>query len=216
MGIRVAIVLGVKVFRDSLAAYLAREARSIHVIGAYPDVRAALGGFGFERPQAILIEAGDGIDGARLLRSRAPDAALVLMGIGRDPDTGQAHWADAGVAAWLTDDADLSTMVAVLERVARGEAMPWPELAAAPTGVSANRTGVSAGEDGRQALTARELEVVELLEEGLSNKDIGRRLRIRPATVKNHVHNILEKLKVRRRGEVAALVRRDGGIPGRP
>jgi DNA-binding NarL/FixJ family response regulator len=50
--------------------------------------------------------------------------------------------------------------------------------------------------------------VVELMQEGLSNKEIARHLNIRPATVKNHVHHILEKLQVRRRGEAVALLRR--------
>ena len=56
-------------------------------------------------------------------------------------------------------------------------------------------------------LTSRELEVVELIEQGLSNKEIAARLSIAVTTVKNHVHSILEKLKVHRRGEAASLVR---------
>jgi len=57
-------------------------------------------------------------------------------------------------------------------------------------------------------LTAREREVVELLGEGLSNKEIASGLQIEVATVKNHVHNILDKLHVTRRAEAAALARR--------
>ena len=56
-------------------------------------------------------------------------------------------------------------------------------------------------------LTARELEVLSLLDEGLSNKQIARRLCIELATVKNHVHHILEKLQVGRRGEATAYLR---------
>jgi two-component system, NarL family, nitrate/nitrite response regulator NarL len=56
-------------------------------------------------------------------------------------------------------------------------------------------------------LTRREREVAVLLEEGLSNKEIAQRLRIEEPTVKNHVHHVLEKLSVRRRGEAASLVR---------
>jgi len=52
-----------------------------------------------------------------------------------------------------------------------------------------------------------------LIDEGLSNKEIAKRLRIEVATVKNHVHNILEKLQVHRRGEAVARVR--GGLPRR-
>jgi DNA-binding NarL/FixJ family response regulator len=56
-------------------------------------------------------------------------------------------------------------------------------------------------------LTPREIEIVRLIDEGLSNREIGRRLAIEVATVKNHVHHVLEKLQVHRRGEAAARLR---------
>jgi DNA-binding NarL/FixJ family response regulator len=59
-------------------------------------------------------------------------------------------------------------------------------------------------------LTTRELEVGELIEKGLSNKEIATQLSIAVTTVKNHVHSILERLKVQRRGEAASLVRSSG------
>jgi DNA-binding CsgD family transcriptional regulator len=58
-----------------------------------------------------------------------------------------------------------------------------------------------------EVLTQREREIVALLEQGLSNKEIARSLQIGYATVKNHVHSILSKLQIRRRGEAAARVR---------
>lgn len=62
-------------------------------------------------------------------------------------------------------------------------------------------------------LTARELEIVALIDAGLSNKEIAARLHIQLTTVKNHVHNILEKLAVRRRTEAVATVRRHRMLP---
>jgi len=56
-------------------------------------------------------------------------------------------------------------------------------------------------------LTSRESEIAELLDEGLSNKEIAQRLSISLSTVKNHVHSILDKLQVTRRGEAVALLR---------
>lgn len=61
-------------------------------------------------------------------------------------------------------------------------------------------------------LTPREREILALVEAGCSNKQIARQLDIRLATAKNHVHNILEKLGVRSRGEAAAVVRRTGNV----
>jgi DNA-binding NarL/FixJ family response regulator len=56
-------------------------------------------------------------------------------------------------------------------------------------------------------LSPRELQIAHLIETGLTNKEIGRQLGIEAATVKNHVHNMCDKLKVHRRGEVAARIR---------
>jgi DNA-binding NarL/FixJ family response regulator len=57
------------------------------------------------------------------------------------------------------------------------------------------------------ALTSREQDIIALIDRGLSNKEIARQLKISLPTVKNHVHNILEKLQVSRRGAAAALLR---------
>ena len=62
------------------------------------------------------------------------------------------------------------------------------------------------------ALTAREREIAELIEQGFSNKEIAERLEIGLPTVKNHVHNILTKLKATRRGQAAAMLRGDGSL----
>ena len=61
----------------------------------------------------------------------------------------------------------------------------------------------------QSGLTPREMDILGLIEEGLSNKQIARRLNIGVSTVKNHVHNVLAKLHVTRRTEAAALIRRN-------
>lgn len=63
-------------------------------------------------------------------------------------------------------------------------------------------------------LTPRECEIVRLIDDGLSNKEIARELNMAVSTVKNHVHNVLEKLRVQRRGQAAALMR-SAGVHGR-
>src|SRR5437773_985410 len=69
--------------------------------------------------------------------------------------------------------------------------------------LAAEQAPVSAAE----RLTSREREIVRLIDDGLSNKQIAGELHIELPTVKNHVHNILEKLQVQRRSEAAARVR---------
>jgi DNA-binding NarL/FixJ family response regulator len=122
--------------------------------------------------------------------------------------------AESGVAGFLTTDASIDDLVAAVEAVARGELLCSPSSA----GMLLRRLGSLARELPRPsavaALTSRELEVVELVEQGLSNKQIAQRLCIELPTVKNHIHHILEKLGVRRRGDAAALVR--SGAVSRP
>jgi DNA-binding NarL/FixJ family response regulator len=99
-------------------------------------------------------------------------------------------------------------VVAAVHRAVRGELLCSPRTAALLFNrmavLSPNR-GIAAGDN---MLTRREHEIITLVERGLSNKEIARLLRIGNATVKNHVHSILTKLQVRRRGEAAAQIRR--------
>src|SRR5881296_1366294 len=89
----------------------------------------------------------------------------------------------------------------------RGVAICSPRVAACLLRRVAALAAGHGGDLPRAQLTNREREIVRLIDNGLSNKEIARALGIEVATVKNHVHNILEKLQVHRRGEAAARVR---------
>jgi DNA-binding NarL/FixJ family response regulator len=104
-------------------------------------------------------------------------------------------------------DGSLDDLVAIVQSVARGETLCSPRVAA----ILFKQVAVLASE--RQSrilsvhLTTREREIVDLIDRGLSNKQISHQLSVEVRTVKTHVHNILEKLQVHRRGEAAAWVR---------
>ena len=113
---------------------------------------------------------------------------------------------EAGAVAYVTCEASLRELIAAVTRLARGEALCSPRMA----GILLRRLAslaASCEPAAGAALTRRELEVIELVGEGLSNKEIARRLSIELSTVKNHVHNILEKLGVNGRHEAAAVAR---------
>src|SRR5438270_838359 len=77
------------------------------------------------------------------------------------------------------------------------------------------REGLSGGREPVVAdapLTSRERQIAALVASGLPNKEIARRLRLGHATIKNHVHNILQKLNLQRRGEIAPLLTRNTGV----
>jgi DNA-binding NarL/FixJ family response regulator len=101
------------------------------------------------------------------------------------------------------------------QRSSCASGMPARVLAANPGQERDVMSPIQALAEGRQnefnatasRLTSRESEVIRLIDAGLSNKEIAQHLYIEVATVKNHVHNILEKLEVKRRGQAAARVR---------
>jgi len=123
------------------------------------------------------------------------------MGI-REVESEVLACAAAGVDGYVRMDASIGDVVTVVESVMRGELVCSPKVAA-----SLYHSISSLGADGGVSLTNRELQVVELMNRGLSNKEISNRLRIEPCTAKNHVQNILQKLGVHRRGQAVAKVR---------
>src|SRR5262249_14313388 len=119
-------------------------------------------------------------------------------------------WAKAGVAGYIPRTAALNDLASLLASIMRDEQRCSPRVAASLLR-QMSREVEPAGErtyaPSALALTAREIQIVELVAAGLSNKEIARRLDIGVATTKSHVHNLLGKLRVQRRGQVALWMR---------
>lgn len=212
--IRVLIVSDVRLYRDGLAKILAAEPR-LQVVGTAADLQAAVR-MAAERPADIaLIDMGipQGLCAMREVSTAAPAIKIVALGV-RDSEQDVIAGAEAGVAGYVPRAASVGDLVNVLESVGRGELLCSPRAAATllrrVTALSGGRA--RDGLDGA-LLTPRERQIIALLESGLSNKDMARRLGIEVATVKNHVHNVLEKLRVHRRAQ--AVARLQGRMPAR-
>jgi DNA-binding NarL/FixJ family response regulator len=115
---------------------------------------------------------------------------------------------ECGVVGFVPRDASLSDLVSTIESALCGEANVSPRLAASLMRRLASIARQRSPAAVATHLTQREQEILAMLGEGLSNKQIAARLIIEVATVKNHVHNILSKTKLNRRSEAAALLRR--------
>jgi DNA-binding NarL/FixJ family response regulator len=145
---------------------------------------------------------------ARALRTVAPATAIVAFSLDLSDDD-QLMCVEAGITGFVSRHGGVRELVDAIQCVARGDAVCAPQGVAAAfrrlVELSENRA--TAADDVAQPLSGRELEIMELIDGGLSNKEIARRLSIGVATVKNHVHHILEKLNVSRRGEASARLR---------
>jgi two-component system, NarL family, nitrate/nitrite response regulator NarL len=203
--IQVVVLSDIRLYRDGLAEIL--RARGLAVVGAAGDRTTGLALVAERRPDIVLVDTAmtDAMAAIRALLDAAPQVPIVALGVS-ETEADVIACAEAGVSGYVTRDESVGDLVAALESVVRGEMICSPSIAAAlrrRVTALARRDAVAP----RTRLTPRELEIVELIDRGLSNKEIARRLSIELATVKNHVHNILEKLQVRRRTEAVARVR---------
>jgi DNA-binding NarL/FixJ family response regulator len=137
------------------------------------------------------------------VRRAAPDARIVALGADREEQA--LACARASVRGFVTRDQSLDELVSTVVEVAHGRELCPPSVGVLLLRVMGGNAGPDRGRG--NALTARELDVLKLLERGMSNKEIAAALVIEPGTAKNHVQNVLRKLNVHRRGQAAALGR---------
>ena len=156
------------------------------------------------RPDVVLLDME--LPGAdRVLRTVVHECAARVIALGiEESDDGLVACVEAGAAGWVGRGDSLDQLVARIHSAARGEMDCSPRVAGRLAERVANLVIQAGARESDPHLTARECEIVGLIEEGLSNKQIAGLLSIELSTVKNHVHRILEKLNVSRRGEVAA------------
>jgi DNA-binding NarL/FixJ family response regulator len=205
---RVALVVQIGLYREALARAL--SGCGLDVVGcASPGPETAAMARGVD-PDVILVDVtrSAGIATLRELTEAVPETRLLAIAV-RDLDPDVLACIEAGAVGYVLRDSSLDELADAVRRAVRDEPLASPHVIATlmrrVADLAANGDPASVGD-----LTTRELEVVELIEKGLSNKEIAAQLSIAVTTVKNHVHSILEKLKVHRRGEAASLVRGSG------
>ena len=205
--VRVLLVTAIRLYQDGVASALANR-RGIEVCGAAGDVSEALDRIEELRPDVVLVDVTEerALGTVRGIAARFPEARLVALAV-PDSEERVIECAEAGVAGFVTQEGSLDDVEAMIRSVARGETLCSPRIAARLLHRLASLASERRPGNGRTRLTSREREVADLIEDGLSNKEIAASLRIELSTVKNHVHNILEKLEVHRRGEAVARLR---------
>jgi two-component system nitrate/nitrite response regulator NarL len=201
MPINLFILSGARLHRDGLALQLER-CSNVKVVGAgrLDDAVWALRSTPADVAliDAVQLEIPAVVDA---LRQSLRRLRIVAMGV-REVESEVLACAAAGIDGYVRMDATVDELITVVESAMRNELVCSPKVAA-----SLYHSVASQGADSGAPLTGRELQVVELISRGLSNKEISKNLRIETCTAKNHVQNILQKLGVHRRAQAAAKVR---------
>jgi DNA-binding NarL/FixJ family response regulator len=206
--VRVFVADDNRLLREGLVSLLA-EQEGLVVVGASEDPRTALDQIRDLRPDVALIDIGmpgkDGIEVTRSLRQDMPEVRAIILGM---PDLTDEIMAciEAGAAGYVLKESSFDHLVESIRSAHRGESFCSPRVAASLF----SRVAELAGERIPHIpvrLTPREVEIINRIAEGLSNKEIAQRLTVEVQTVKNHVHNILDKLQLHNRLEAVQYAR---------
>jgi len=209
--IRVLVVSEIRLHREGLTSALTSE-DIIQVVDAVDGLRDALRVIDEEGADVVLLDLAPTDDNLAELSSAvraAPDVRFVVLGAVESEEEVVA-WAEAGVSGIVERGSSLEELRRVLDTVMRSELLCSPRVAAALLHRVHALALERSGSDAINRLTVRELEIMDLISQGLTNKEIARRMDIRLPTVKNHVHNIFEKLGVHTRAAAVALSRKIG------
>ena len=202
--IRVFLLDDHEVVRRGLKDLLEIEGE-FEVVGEASTAAEALARVPAVRPQVAVLDVrlpdGDGVTVCRELRSRLPELACLMLTSFSD-DEALFDAIIAGAAGYLLKQVGGTDLVGAVRTVAAGGSLLDPKLAASVM----DRLRGGERKDPLAALTAQERRILELIGEGLTNRQIGERLFLAEKTVKNYVSSLLAKLGIERRVQAAVLV----------
>lgn len=207
--IRVLIASDLRLFREGLEQML-RCSSGIEVLPGVADAADAIERAHALAPAVVLLDLSmpEAFSIVRELTRTARGSKVVALGM-PEIEAEIITCAAAGVAGYVTRSGTLGDALEAIRAAARGEVRCSPKAAGFLFRHIANIAGErGSGPDG--GLTTRERQILQLLQQGLTNKAISRNLGIELATVKNHLHSIFSKLGVHRRAEAVSLLQRNG------
>jgi DNA-binding NarL/FixJ family response regulator len=201
---RVLIAESRPMFANALVRMLAGS-HGISVAGVVASLAEAVAMIAERGVDLIVLDVdlpdGQGVSAIHAVRGKAPEAAVILLA-GREDEALLRRMIDAGGAGIIQRDRAFEDLLpAVVTAAAGGSLIPSAKLAA----LFRRSTGGTAGD-----LTSRELDVLRLMADGLSNEAIAGRLGLRVNTVRNHGQHILTKLGAHSKLEAVAAARRSG------
>lgn len=209
--ISVALIEDNRLVRDGITALL----------NGLPDLKVVAGASGADtsvlrgaKPQVILLDLGLGhgssLRVAEEVKKEFPDTKVILMDL-LPVHEDIVEFVNVGVSGFIMKDATLDDLVSTIRSVANGAHVLPPQMTSTLFSQIAKDAIVRGRPETLDAvrMTPREREVINLIAEGLSNKEIATRLDIATDTVKSHVRNVMEKLMLHTRLQIAAYAHRE-------
>jgi DNA-binding NarL/FixJ family response regulator len=199
---------------------LVREGMA-EMLNGLPDVQVVLAATSFEtsllkkaNPRVVLLDIGlqdtNCLEVAETVGKEMADSHVIVMDL-LPVHEEIAEFVNVGVAGFILKDATFDDFVGTIRSVAEGERVLPPRM----TGTLFSQIARVAVERGREAaleavhMTPREREVIALIAVGMSNKEIAQRLNVATHTVKSHVRNVMEKLALNTRLQIAAYAHQE-------
>jgi len=205
---RLLILSEICLYREGLAR-LVTQAIAPDDVRTAGTIEVAVGLLREEPADVALIDLAmpDALGAARVVFDRFPSVKIVGLGV-QDDDAQIVACAEAGFTGFVSRSGSTDELVEAIRCVVSGELACSRRIAGALAARVAALATMSGVTEPSIPLTRRELQVLRLLDEGLTNKEIASRLYISAATARNHVHSILDRLGVRNRSRAAAVARR--------
>ncbi|MCL4488204.1 MAG: response regulator transcription factor [Chloroflexi bacterium] len=199
-------------FRDGLAALL--RARGMEVVGEASNGLEALEKARALKPELVLMDVNmpqmNGLEATRLIKTEMPETKIVILTVS-DDDEVLFEAIKSGAQGYLLKSLQSQAFFELLNGVAQGEAPISRGLATKILGEFARHLQQDAAQSSnKEDLTDREKEVLRLVAEGSTNRDIAVKLNVTENTVKYHLKNILEKLHLRNRAQAVAYAMQTG------
>jgi two-component system, NarL family, response regulator DevR len=204
MGTRIFLVDDHEVIRQGIVALLRAE-NDLEVVGEAATVREALTRVPTVQPEVAVLDVrlpdGNGVELCRDLRSRLPELRCLMLTSFADHEA-LVDAIMAGAAGFVLKEVVGSELVSAIQKVAAGESLIDAKMT---SGLLSRLRKQQDHVDPLHKLTERERMLLELIGEGLTNRQIAERMYLAEKTVKNYVSGLLDKLDMQRRTQVAAL-----------
>jgi len=210
---RLLLVDDQELFLESLRTVIERTAEDLEVVGLARDGAEAVGAAHELRPDLVIMDVRmpvmDGVEATRAIMEARPETRIMMLTTFGDDEYVQEAL-EHGAAGYVLKDISPAEIIAAIRAVAGGAFLVAPSVAKTLISKAYRKDGVDSGPEPEwiAKLSRRELEILERLSAGLSNKEIAAELFIAEPTVRNHVSAIYDKMGAANRAEAARMARR--------